>query len=92
MANINAVKKKRNKSRAFKITVAVLFWFAVFFVINLIAMRMQESGITVNMTEAYVVLAISALISLLGFIATLYAIFFLERYSIKNKRRKERFH
>ena len=78
------------RNRAIKITAAIVFWFAVFFAINLITKRNQANGAATDMTETYIVLAVSAIIALLGFVATLYAIFYLERFSIQNKKKKRR--
>lgn len=76
------------KSRIIKITAATVFWFAVFFVINLAAKRYSANGMVVDAAENMIVLAVSAIISLLGFVASLYAIFYFERFSFKKKNRK----
>ena len=90
--DIRKYNLKRN--RAIKIVIAILFWFAVFLLINLIAKRNQANGAVANITETYVVLAVSTIISLLGVVTTLYGILYLERFSIKRrkKRRKPKGH
>lgn len=86
----NIRKRNLKLNRAIKITAAIIVWFAVFLLINLITKRNQASGLSADVTETYVILAVSAIISLLGFVATLYAVFYFERFSLQRRKKKQK--
>ena len=81
----NIRKRNLKLNRAIKITAAIIVWFAVFLLINLITKRNQASGLSAD-----VILAVSAIISLLGFVATLYAVFYFERFSLQRRKKKQK--